>query len=139
MTFRTILASLLCIALSACNWQAPPTEKEAIGTYRGKYAGGAVEAFRLLPGGRFEQELTVGGRLAYKNEGSWRIDRGFIAFDKIFIAVEMGSNRVLVPKERTNNLRGLWVSLNGRRRIVFDIDHEYLIDGQSTKEELESR
>ena|ERR1035437_7629672 len=139
MKFPTSVASFLCITLSACNWQAPPTEKEAIGTYRGKYAGGAVEVFHLLPGGRFEQELTIGGRVSYKNEGSWRIDRGSIAFDKIFVAVEQGSDRVLIPKERTDNLHGLWVTLNGRRRIVFDIDHQYLIDGQSTKEELEVR
>ena len=122
------LFSFFLVLLGCARQQSPSTEAIP-GKYRGEYMN-ASESFELRPDLTFVQELTLNGVLVYRNEGTWRIDNTDVAFDHFFYSIQRGSTKVVVPKIGTDNVRGLWVTLNGRSEIVFDVDHNYRIKKQ---------
>ena len=113
-----------------CSRQPSPSVESISGKYVGVYKGAAIETFELRKDLTFLQELKLAGKVAYRNEGTWRVENEDVVFDKMYCAVEFGSDNVRVPKIGTNNVHGLWVALNGRSEIVFDVEHNYRIKKQ---------
>lgn len=124
---KLLLLLLPLIALAGCSQQPPPTPEAVVGRYRGVYKGGAVETFELRADKRFTQQLVIGDQTAYQHEGTWRLDGAYVVFDDMRMAIRMGSDEVVVPKVATDNVSGLWITLNGSS-IVFDIDYRYSIE-----------
>lgn len=103
-----------------------PSDGAVVGRYYGIYHG-AKEVIYLKNDHSLTQQLLVDDLPVYKNEGRWKIDGNYITFNNFIRAIALGSSEVVVTQTPTDNIRGLWVALDGRSEIVFDVDHDYRI------------
>lgn len=121
-----VVAIVIALAVSALR-SGPPSRAEVSGHYHGDYSPGASEEFFLRPDGTFEQELHLDGRLAYRHQGRWHVRQQSIAFDSFMPAFDIRTRRAVIPRTAVDGVLGLWVSADGRRRIVFGPDDTYSI------------
>lgn len=119
-----IIAPLSCMLLAGCN-EAPPNPMAVDGRYRGNY-GAIQEVLDVRKDGTFDQELTWSGQVLH-NRGTWQVQQLGLKFSPFYVSFSV-EGKVLPQPELYSSYGADWVDYNGLRRIVFNIDIQYLVD-----------
>jgi hypothetical protein len=132
---------MFTVLMCSCS-QAPSTPltpQNVVGTFKGTY-GGAVETFAFRPDGTFTQVLFIANKPQYTNDGYWQIkgNQRQIELRNVYKALDLDGKLQLPPK-KFYNMDGLWVSLDQRQRIVFNIDHSFAVDKVTSPRATETK
>ncbi len=98
------------------------------GVYKGTYKNGQTETFTIKSNGVFSQCLSKDGVVLHTNEGRWKIDKGDVVFNDVYLAIDVWKYNNGLPF-KTTIFRASWDS--HVPSIVFSDDQHYWLDKQS--------
>ena len=125
MKFSPFILLVVCVViLLACR---DPRSEEIAGNYQGEYFGG-VENFSLSTDGKFSQKFTVGGNVAYTNNGSWALSGRAVTFSNFVKAYWFTDEDFSEFRDPIDQMPAKLPV--GTSVIVFSEDGEYLIRKQ---------
>lgn len=124
MNIRLALISLLIFA--GCSKQPAPSGALVVGSYTGVYKEGG-ELLELFKNNTFRQTLSFATAANYKNEGTWSLADSAIVFDGFIYVVPPVNSQMVIPRVKTDNVRGLWMATKEASQIVIDVEAGYIL------------